>query len=99
MAKSQLPLAPTPDDLDRHLDDLKLAFIAEHYGELAQQAAHKQCSHIEYLGHRPCFPARTIRRRRSPSAARSRHPKPHSPGSLSGDQNPGSVSLGLAHAD
>jgi DNA replication protein DnaC len=50
MAKSQLPLALTPDDLDRHLDDLKLAFIAEHYGELAQQAAHKQCSHIEYLG-------------------------------------------------
>ena len=50
MAKSQLPLALTPDDLDHHLDDLKLAFIAEHYGELAQQAAHKQCSHIEYLG-------------------------------------------------
>jgi len=50
MAKSQLPLALTPDDLDRHLDDLKLAFIAEHYGEMAQQAAHKQCSHIEYLG-------------------------------------------------
>ena len=39
-----------PNDVDRHLHDLKLAFIAEHYGELAQQAAHKQCSHIEYLG-------------------------------------------------
>jgi DNA replication protein DnaC len=50
MANSQLPLALTPDDLDRHLQDLKLVFIAEHYGDLAQQAAHKQCSHIEYLG-------------------------------------------------
>jgi DNA replication protein DnaC len=50
MAKSQLPLALTPDDLDRHLDDLKLAFIAEHYQDLAQQAAIKECSHIEYLG-------------------------------------------------
>ena len=39
-----------PNDVDRHLHDLKLAFIAEHYGELAQQAAHKQCSHVEYLG-------------------------------------------------
>jgi DNA replication protein DnaC len=50
------PLKPTPtdtltpNDVDRHLRDLKLAFIAEHYGELAQQAAHKQCSHVEYLG-------------------------------------------------
>jgi DNA replication protein DnaC len=50
MATSQLPLALTTDALERHLQDLKLAFIAEHYGELAQQAAHKQCSHIEYLG-------------------------------------------------
>jgi DNA replication protein DnaC len=50
MAKSQLPLALTADALERHLQDLKLAFIAEHYGELAKQAAHKQCSHIEYLG-------------------------------------------------
>ena len=40
----------TPNNVDRHLRDLKLAFIAEHYGELAQQAAHKQCSHVEYLG-------------------------------------------------
>jgi DNA replication protein DnaC len=29
---------------------LKLAFIAEHYQDLAQQAAIKECSHIEYLG-------------------------------------------------
>lgn len=39
-----------PRDIDRHLHDLKLAFIAEHYGELAKQAASKQCSHVEYLG-------------------------------------------------
>jgi DNA replication protein DnaC len=50
------PLKPTPtdtltpNDVDRHLRDLKLSFIAEHDGELAQQAAHKQCSHVEYLG-------------------------------------------------
>ncbi len=50
MAKSQLSLAVNADDLDRHLQDLKLAFIAEHYGELAKQAATKQCSHLEYLG-------------------------------------------------
>jgi DNA replication protein DnaC len=37
-------------DVDRHLHDLKLVFIAEHYGELAKQAASKQCSHVEYLG-------------------------------------------------
>ena len=50
MAKSQLPLALTPDQLEHHLHDLKLAFIAEHYQDLAQQAAIKECSHIEYLG-------------------------------------------------
>jgi DNA replication protein DnaC len=49
MAKSQLALAVNPEGLDRHLQDLKLAFIAEHYRELAQQAATKHCSHIEYL--------------------------------------------------
>ena len=51
---TQLKLTPTdtltPNDVDRHLRDLKLAFIAEHYDELAQQAALKQCSHVEYLG-------------------------------------------------
>lgn len=50
MANSQLSLAVTADDLERHLQDLKLAFIAEHYGELAKEAATKECSHIEYLG-------------------------------------------------
>lgn len=38
-----------PTNLDRHLHDLKLTFIAEHYDELAKQAASKQCSHVEYL--------------------------------------------------
>src|SRR6267378_1401195 len=36
-------------ELDHHLRDLKLAFIAQHYGELATQAAGKQWSHVEYL--------------------------------------------------
>ncbi len=48
--KQTPPDTLTPNDVDRHLRDLKLAFIAEHYGELAKQAAHKQCSHVEYLG-------------------------------------------------
>ena len=36
--------------LDHHLRDLKLAFIAEHYGDLANQAAGKQWSHVDFLG-------------------------------------------------
>jgi DNA replication protein DnaC len=39
----------TLDGLDHDLRDLKLAFIAEHYDDLAKQAAHKQSSHLEYL--------------------------------------------------
>lgn len=42
------PLAS--DDIDRHLLDLKLTFIADNYSDLAKQAAHKQSSHVEYLG-------------------------------------------------
>jgi DNA replication protein DnaC len=41
----------TSHEVDQYLRHLKLAFIAEPYGELAQQAAHKQWSHLEYLGH------------------------------------------------
>jgi DNA replication protein DnaC len=41
----------TSDEVDQYLRDLKLAFIAEHYGNLAKQAAHKQWSHLDYLGH------------------------------------------------
>ena len=44
------PKPPPPHPIDQHLRDLKLAFIAEHYGEMAQQAAHKQWSHLDYLG-------------------------------------------------
>jgi len=41
----------TLDEVDQYLRDLKLAFMAEHYGELAKHAAHKQWSHLDYLGH------------------------------------------------
>ena len=36
--------------LEHHLAYLKLAFIAEQYADLAQHAAHKAWSHIDYLG-------------------------------------------------
>ena len=39
-----------PEDIAQHLRDLKLAFIAEHYAQLAKQAAQKQWSHVDYLG-------------------------------------------------
>jgi DNA replication protein DnaC len=45
------PRTVTSDEVDQSLRDLQLAFIAEHYGELATQAAHKQWSHLDYLGH------------------------------------------------
>jgi DNA replication protein DnaC len=41
--------AMSPGDVEHSLRDLKLAFIAQHYGELATQAAGKQSSHVEYL--------------------------------------------------
>ena len=36
--------------VDHHLAYLKLSFIAEQYAELANQAAHKAWSHVDYLG-------------------------------------------------
>jgi DNA replication protein DnaC len=42
--------AVVPGAIDHQLRDLKLAFIAEHYGDLATQAAQKQWSHVDYLG-------------------------------------------------
>jgi DNA replication protein DnaC len=55
MLMTQLTTTPphpvTSDEVDQYLRDLKLAFIAEHYGELAKHAAHKQWSHLDYLGH------------------------------------------------
>jgi DNA replication protein DnaC len=41
--------AMSSDDVDPYLRDLKLAFIAPHYDELATQAAGQQWSHVEYL--------------------------------------------------
>jgi DNA replication protein DnaC len=48
-SKEQQIRAMPPGDVDHSLRDLKLAFIAQHYGELATQAAGKQGSHVEYL--------------------------------------------------
>ena len=48
--KKTSPDTHTPPDVDRHLRELKLTFIAEHYGEMAKQADDKNCSHVEYLG-------------------------------------------------
>jgi DNA replication protein DnaC len=47
--KDQQTRARPPDDIDQHLRDLKLSFIAEHYAQLAKQAAQKQWSHVDYL--------------------------------------------------
>src|SRR5262247_3754185 len=42
--------APTPSgDVEHHLTYLKLAFIAQHYAELATQAAQKMWPHVDYL--------------------------------------------------
>jgi DNA replication protein DnaC len=49
-SKEKQASAMPPGDVDHYLRDLKLAFIAEHYGELAKQAAGKQWSHVDYLG-------------------------------------------------
>jgi DNA replication protein DnaC len=39
-----------PSDLDTHLQYLKLAYIAQHYNDLARQASRKQWGHVDYLG-------------------------------------------------
>ena len=44
--------AQTPEPrgtIDHHLASLKLGFIAEQYAALAQHAAHKAWSHVDYL--------------------------------------------------
>jgi DNA replication protein DnaC len=51
-SKSTSPQHLNPDQLDQYLRLLKLAFIAEHYGHIAKQAAHKHWSPLDYLGHR-----------------------------------------------
>src|SRR5262245_60978647 len=40
---------PPTDDVAHHLSYLKLAFIAQHYVELATQAAQQAWSHVDYL--------------------------------------------------
>jgi DNA replication protein DnaC len=41
---------PTPSgDVEHHLAYLKLSFMAQHYAELATQAAHKMWPHVDYL--------------------------------------------------
>src|SRR5919109_1871761 len=43
-----LPTTPS-GDVEHHLTYLKLAVMAQHYAELATQAAHKTWPHVEYL--------------------------------------------------
>jgi DNA replication protein DnaC len=47
--QDQQQLTLSPSELDQHLSYLKLPFMAQHYDELAQQAATKQWSHLDYL--------------------------------------------------
>jgi DNA replication protein DnaC len=48
-SKEQQTSVLPPGAVDHSLRDLTLACIAQHYGELATQAAGKQWSHVEYL--------------------------------------------------
>ena len=48
-SQAQAPLEMPPSELDQHLSYLKLPFMAQHYDELAKQAATKQWSHLDYL--------------------------------------------------
>src|SRR5688572_16969070 len=48
-SQDQPQLTLPPSELDHHLSYLKLPFMAQHYNELAQQAATKQWSHLDYL--------------------------------------------------
>jgi DNA replication protein DnaC len=48
-SQNQQQLSMAPSELDHHLIYLKLPFMAQHYDELAKQAATKQWSHLDYL--------------------------------------------------
>lgn len=48
-SQDQPQLTLPPSELDHHLSYLKLPFMAQHYNKLAQQAATKQWSHLDYL--------------------------------------------------
>ena len=50
-SKTQPAHPVDPDDVESYLRDLKLTFMAENYDDLATRAAHKQWSHLDYLGH------------------------------------------------
>jgi len=49
MSRSKTATASPDDDLRRQLELLKLAFILEHFEELAGKASAEQWSHVEYL--------------------------------------------------
>lgn len=42
--------SPTSDAIEQYLRDLKLTFMLDHHRDLAQQAAHQQWAHLDYLG-------------------------------------------------
>lgn len=48
-SQAQPQLTMPPSELDHHLSYLKLPFMAQHYDELAKQAATQQWSHVDYL--------------------------------------------------
>jgi len=49
-ASTNTPLTTTPSgDVEHHLHYLKLTFMAQHYAELATQAAQKMWPHVDYL--------------------------------------------------
>src|ERR671930_341478 len=48
-SKNTAPTPPPSGDVEPHLSYLKLAFMAQHYAELATQAAQKMWPHVDYL--------------------------------------------------
>jgi DNA replication protein DnaC len=48
-SKNTPPTTTPPGVVESHLSYLKLSFMAQHYEELATQAAHKMWPHVEYL--------------------------------------------------
>jgi DNA replication protein DnaC len=49
-SKDTPPTTPPAGDVEHHLSYLQLAFMAQHYAELATQAAQKMWPHVDYLG-------------------------------------------------
>jgi len=48
-SKHPPPTTAPASDVEHHLHYLKLAFMAQHYAELATQAAHNMWPHVDYL--------------------------------------------------